>query len=135
MTLSEALDALYEKYGFYTEKTISVTYEGLAGIQKIKDMMKALVANPPKEFAGVKVLYVNDYLNSVRTNMETGETEPFNFDVSNVLSYDLEDGTLLTIRPSGTEPKIKAYVMTMGKTEKIAEENKEKYVEAIRKMI
>ena len=135
LTLKEVLDSIYEKYGYYTEKTISVTYEGLAGIQKIKDMMKNLVANPPKEFAGVKVLYVNDYLNSTRTNMITGETEPFNFDVSNVLSYDLEDGTLLTIRPSGTEPKIKAYVMTLGKTEEVAEINKEKYTEAIRKLI
>lgn len=134
-TLKEVLNEIYEKYGYYTEKTISVTYEGLSGIEKIKDMMKNLVKNPPMEFAGVKVLYVNDYLNSIRTNMITGKTEPFEFDVSNVLSYDLEDGTLLTIRPSGTEPKIKAYVMTLGKTLKIAEENKEKYVDAMKKLI
>lgn len=134
-TLKEVLNSIYEKYGYYTEKTISVTYEGLSGVQKIKDMMKSLVANPPKSFADTDVLYVNDYLNSVRTNMKTGETEPFDFEVSNVLSYELSDGTLLTIRPSGTEPKIKAYVMTLGKTAEIAEANKEKYTEAIRKLI
>ena len=134
-TLKQVLDSIYEKYSYYTEKTISVTYEGLSGIQKIKDMMANLVKNPPKEFAGVKVLYVNDYLNSVRTNAQTNETEPFDFEKSNVLSYDLEDGTLLTIRPSGTEPKIKAYVMTKGKTQAQAEENKEKYTNAIRKLI
>lgn len=134
-TLKQVLDSIYEKYGYYTEKTISVTYEGLAGVKKIKDMMSNLVKNPPKSFAGVKVLYVNDYLNSVRTNMVNGKTEEFKFDKSNVLSYDLEDGTLLTIRPSGTEPKIKAYVMTKGKTTEEAEANKEKFTEAIRELI
>ena len=134
-TLKQVLDSIYEKYGYYTEKTISVTYEGLAGVKKIKDMMSNLVKNPPKSFAGVKVLYVNDYLNSVRTNMVNGKTEEFKFDKSNVLSYDLEDGTLLTIRPSGTEPKIKAYVMTKGKTTEEAEANKEKFTDAIRELI
>jgi len=134
-TLMDVLNEIYDKYGYYTEKTISVTHEGLAGIQKIKDMMKELLANPPKEFAGTKVLYVNDYLNSKRINMTTCEEEPFVFDVSNVLSFELEDGTLLTIRPSGTEPKIKAYVMTLGKTEKEAEENKIKYTNALDKLI
>ena len=134
-TLKEVLEEIYEKYGYYTEKTVSVTYEGLVGIQKIKDMMSNLVKNPPLEFAGVKVLCINDYLNSKRTDLEAGKDMPFDFEKSNVLSYELADGTLLTIRPSGTEPKIKAYVMTLGKTLEEAEANKEKYTEAIKKLI
>ncbi len=134
-TLKEVLDGLYEKYGYYTEKTISVSHEGLAGIKKIKGIMEALVANPPKEFAGVKVIKVNDYQNQLVTNIQTGEKTALDLPKANVLSFDLEDGTLLTFRPSGTEPKIKAYVMTLGKTPELAEENKEKYAKTMLEMV
>ncbi len=134
-TLKEVLDGLYEKYGYYTEKTISVSHEGLAGIKKIKDIMTALSSNPPKEFAGVKVIKVNDYNNCVVTDIATGEKTKINLPEANVLSFDLEDGTLLTFRPSGTEPKIKAYIMTLGKTPLLAEENKEKYAKVMLEMV
>ncbi len=134
-TLKEVLDGLYEKYGYYTEKTISVSHEGLAGIKKIKGIMEDLSKNFPKDFAGTKVLKVNDYNNQLVTDVITGEKEPLELPPSNVLSFELEDGTLLTFRPSGTEPKIKAYVMTLGKTPKIAEENKDKYAKVMLEMV
>ena len=134
-TLKEVLDSLYEKYGYYTEKTISVSHEGLAGIKKIKGIMENLIANPPKEFAGVSVVKVNDYLNQLVTDVKTGEKTQLNLPKANVLSFDLEDGTLLTFRPSGTEPKIKAYVMTLGKTPEDAEANKDKYAKTMLQMV
>ena len=134
-TLKEVLDALYEKYGYYTEKTISVSHEGLSGIKKIKGIMEDLSKNSPCEFAGVKVVKVIDYNNQVVTDILTGDKKKIELPPSNVLSFELEDGTLLTFRPSGTEPKIKAYVMTLGKTPELAEENKEKYANAMLEMV
>lgn len=134
-TLAEVQQELYEKYGFYKEGLVSITHEGLAGIQKIKDMMTSLRQNFPKEFAGVKTVRANDYSILQSTNMLTGATEAMDFSKSNVLSFLLEDETLLTFRPSGTEPKIKAYIMTKGKTENEALANREKYDKAIRELL
>lgn len=134
-TLKEVLDDLYEQYGYYTEKTISVSHEGLAGIKKIKGMMEDFIKNPPLKFAGIKVEKINDYVNRTVTNVKTGEKKTLDLPSSNVLSFELEDKTLLTFRPSGTEPKIKAYVMTLGKTVEEAEMNKEKYAEVMTNMV
>lgn len=134
-TLKEVLDELYEQYGYYTEKTISVSHEGLAGIKKIKDMMAGFIQNPPMEFAGVKVKKVIDYVNKTVTDVETGEKSALSLPSSNVLSFELEDKTMLTFRPSGTEPKIKAYVMTLGKTRAEADENVKKYGDVMTEMV
>ncbi len=134
-TLKEVLDGLYEKYGYYTEKTISVSHEGLAGIKKIKGIMEDLSKNSPKEFAGVRVAKVNDYNNQIVTDVISGDKKPIELPPANVLSFELSNGTLLTFRPSGTEPKIKAYVMTLGKTLEKAEENKEKYAKIMADMV
>lgn len=134
-TLMEVQTELYEKYGFYKEGLISVTHEGLAGIQKIKDMMTSLRNHFPKEFAGVKTVRANDYSVLKTTDLLTGVTEDMEFSKSNVLSFLLEDETLITFRPSGTEPKIKAYIMTKGKTEAEALSNREKYDKAIRELL
>jgi phosphoglucomutase len=134
-TLKEVLGGLYEKYGYYTEALISITHEGLSGLDKIKRMMVKLRQNLPNEFAGVKTVAANDYLSLMSTDLKTKKKTALPFPKSDVLSFLLEDGTLLTVRPSGTEPKIKAYVMTKGKTAVEAEVNKEKYGAALRALL
>lgn len=134
-TLKEVLNKTYEKYGYYTEALISITHEGLSGIEKIKNMMKNIRENLPKNFCGVEVVTAKDYLNSTAIEMSTGDKTPIPFIQSDVLSFLLKNGTLLTIRPSGTEPKIKAYVMTSGVTNQEALENKEKFSIALKELL
>ncbi len=134
-TLKDVQTELYEKYGYYREGLVSITHEGMAGIEKIKSLMAGLRANVPTEFAGVKTVLANDYSVATTRNLATGEETKLAFPPSNVLSYELEDGTLISFRPSGTEPKIKAYIMTKGKTEAEALNKKAEFDKAIREML
>ncbi|MBQ8081225.1 MAG: phospho-sugar mutase [Clostridia bacterium] len=109
-TLYDKLNRLYEKYGYYTEKVVSVTLPGKDGVQKMADIMAHLRANPPKEIAGLQVTAVLDYDKGVRVSAE-GETR-LDTPASNVLYFELEKGNWVCVRPSGTEPKIKLYVNT-----------------------
>ncbi len=128
-TLIDALDELYKKYGYYFCAQKSFTCEGQSGMQRIKDTMDGLRANPPKEIAGSSVIKINDYGKRVSidtlNNTETSLTLP----KSNVLSYFLDDGSSLIVRPSGTEPKIKIYISSVGKTED-ASNNRRNEIEA-----
>jgi len=114
MTLSDALDKLYETYGYYLEKTIDVAMEGLDGIEKRKRIMASLRQNPPTDIAGIKIGSVGDYLDCVITNVKTGKTESTGQPSSDVLYYTLESEDKVIIRPSGTEPKIKIYILANG---------------------
>ncbi|MBR5239323.1 MAG: phospho-sugar mutase [Clostridia bacterium] len=134
-TLKDVQTALYEKYGYYREGLVSITHEGMAGIEKIKSLMANLRANVPTEFAGVKTVLANDYSVATTKNLATGEETKLAFPPSNVLSYELEDGTLISFRPSGTEPKIKAYIMTKGKTEAEALDKRVAFDAAIREVL
>lgn len=134
-TLKDVLTGLYERYGYYNEGPISIAHEGLAGIEKIKGIMASLRANVPAEFAGVKTLLANDYSTGITKNLLTGEETAITLPAANVLSYQLEDETLIFFRPSGTEPKIKAYIMTKGKTNEEALANKAKYEKVLREML
>ncbi len=134
-TLKDVQTELYEKYGYYREGLVSITHEGMAGIEKIKSLMANLRANVPTQFAGVKTVLANDYSVATTKNLATGEETALAFPPSNVLSYELEDGTLLSFRPSGTEPKIKAYIMTKGKTEAEALEKRAAFDAAIREVL
>ncbi|MCR4885574.1 MAG: phospho-sugar mutase [Clostridiales bacterium] len=107
-TLYDALQRLYKKYGYFKEKSISVTLPGKDGVAKIASIMASIRENPPREVAGLKVLAVRDYKTGVRT--ADGKQEALDFPRSNVLYYEIEGGNWLCIRPSGTEPKIKLYV-------------------------
>ena len=134
-TLKDVQTELYEKNGYYREGLVSITHEGMAGIEKIKSLMANLRANVPTQFAGVKTVLANDYSVATTKNLATGEETKLAFPPSNVLSYQLEDGTLLSFRPSGTEPKIKAYIMTKGKTEAEALEKRAAFDTAIRELL
>ena len=110
-SLYEALIELYEKYGFYREKTTSIYLEGKEGSEKIDRIMKSLRENPLKEIASIDVLKLEDFKLGVE-----------GFPKSNVLKYYLTDGSWIALRPSGTEPKIKIYIGTHDKSDKVATE-------------
>ena len=108
-TLFEKLTELYTEYGFYYEKLISLTKKGMNGSKEIADMMQGFRDNPPKEIAGSKVTELLDYQLQINKNLATGETTKISLPKSNVLQFITEDGSKISARPSGTEPKIKFY--------------------------
>ncbi|MBQ3869830.1 MAG: phospho-sugar mutase [Clostridia bacterium] len=122
MTLYDVLLQIYEKYGHFLDAVDSVYMEGLDGLQRMADIMKALRADPPKELAGFEVTAYTDYAVPERTDLQTGEKTPLATGKNNTLYFNLGEDVVV-IRPSGTEPKIKFYYMIGGKTE---EETKEK---------
>lgn len=108
MTLYDALMGLYDRYGWYLEKTLSHTLKGKDGQARIAHILSSLRENPPAEVAGLKVLAARDYLTGFRTS--DGATEKIDFPPSDALYYELEGGAWTAIRPSGTEPKVKLYI-------------------------
>ncbi|WMN11262.1 phospho-sugar mutase [Marivirga salinae] len=114
-TLYEYLIEMYMKFGFYREDLVSITKKGKSGSEEIKAMMTRFREEPPKSLARTKVLEVRDYQKSTILNMESGVKSKLNFPSSNVLQFFLEDGSKISARPSGTEPKIKFYVSVKGK--------------------
>lgn len=113
-TLAQVIDGLYEEYGYYMNKTLSYEFEGAEGMQKMADMLSDLRNNAPDEFAGYKVVKTADYKLSVEKDLLTGEEKPIDLPKSNVLQYNLEKENMVIVRPSGTEPKIKLYLTSVG---------------------
>ena len=114
MTLADALQGLYEKYGWFMEKTLNLVMPGLDGLEKMKNLMASLRAKPPREIGGAAVLGMRDYLSGTVSVAELGVVGKTHIAGSNVLYFELEDGTAFIIRPSGTEPKIKVYILAQG---------------------
>ena len=112
MTLFDALNACFEKYGYYGEKTMNLVMPGLDGLKKMAELMAGLRAHPLTEIAGVKVVQHKDYQDGSVVDTSTGQRGQMELSGSNVLRYELEDGTSFIVRPSGTEPKIKVYILT-----------------------
>lgn len=100
---------LYLQYGYYQEDLVSITRKGMNGQQEIAEMMEGFRSNPPKQLAGSRVVELLDYQKQVRTDLVSGSTEPLTLPKSNVLQFITEDGSKISARPSGTEPKIKFY--------------------------
>ena len=115
MTLYDALLKLYEKYGYYGEKTLNLVMPGLDGLRKMADLMAGLRADPPKEIGGTAVAQWKDYQDGSVVDVATGEKSAMELSGSNVLRYELADGTSVIVRPSGTEPKVKVYILAQGK--------------------
>ena len=125
-TLYDGLQALYEKYGYFLEKTISVTVQGLEGPAKIKALLDGLRKEVPSNFGGIKVALAQDF--SVNQQVDTqGVVSEIGLPTSNVLKYILEDGSWIAVRPSGTEPKIKFYMGVKAATQEEAEEKLAKF--------
>ena len=127
MTLYDALDVLYKKYGWYGEKTHNLVMPGLDGLEKMANLMKALRQTPPVEISGVAVIRRKDYTDGSVVDCATGAVSEMELKGSNVLRYELADGTTILVRPSGTEPKIKVYILTIGKDAAERDVNIEKY--------
>ncbi|MCU5302401.1 phospho-sugar mutase [Bacillus toyonensis] len=108
-TLYDGLLEVFEKYGFFREDLVSLTLKGKDGAEQIQEMMATFRENPPKEVAGLTVVAVEDYKASIVTSLQDGHKEEIHLPKSNVLKYQLEDGSWFCLRPSGTEPKIKFY--------------------------
>ena len=115
MTLLDAIDALYEKYGWFAEKTVNLVMPGLDGMRKMKAIMDGMRTDPPEEIAGEPVLRLRDYLDGSIDVKGLGKVDRTPFFGSNVLYFELADGSSFIVRPSGTEPKIKVYLLVRGK--------------------
>ena len=127
MTLLDALDALYAKYGYYGEKTLNLVMPGLEGMALMANLMAKLRQTPPAEIAGTTVLHQKDYQDGTERDTASGAVSPMALVGSNVLAYDLADETTIVVRPSGTEPKIKVYVLAKGKDSTDSQEKVAKY--------
>ena len=125
-TLYDGLQALYEKYGYFLEKTISVTVQGLEGPAKINALLDGLRKEVPSNFGGIKVALAQDFAVNQQVDAE-GVTSEIGLPTSNVLKYILEDGSWIAVRPSGTEPKIKFYMGVKAATQEEAEEKLAKF--------
>jgi phosphoglucomutase len=109
LSLYEMLMNIYDQYGLYHEELVSITIKGMDGVEKIKQMMIDLRTNPPAELGGSAVVEIRDISTSSAKNLLTGETRALDLPSSNVLQFVLADGSKISARPSGTEPKIKFY--------------------------
>ncbi|WP_300748700.1 phospho-sugar mutase [uncultured Oscillibacter sp.] len=126
-TLADALDGLYKKYGYYAEHTYNLVMPGLDGLKDMANLMKGLRENPPTEISGVKAVQFKDYSDGSVTDCATGAKSAMELSGSNVLRFEMEDGTSVIVRPSGTEPKIKVYILTQGRDAADAQANVDKY--------
>ncbi len=115
-TLFELLQDIYVEFGFSKEKGVSIVKKGKEGADEIQQMMKKFRVNPPKEIAGSPVIVIKDYQFLQQNNLLTGDRTELDFpESSNVLQFFTEDGTKVSVRPSGTEPKIKFYIEVRAK--------------------
>ncbi|MBR4242055.1 MAG: phospho-sugar mutase [Eubacterium sp.] len=129
MNLVDVMNSLYDEFGYYNNDVQSYTFEGAAGMEKMAGIMDTLRANPPKEIGGYAVTAVSDYKTS-KTVYTSGKEEVIELPKSNVLAFALEKGNKVIVRPSGTEPKIKAYITAVGESKTNAAEIAEKLIKA-----
>ena len=129
MTLYDAMQKLYETYGYYSERTISLVMPGVDGLKDMARLMKTLREAPPQDIAGTPVSRVRDYADGT-VRSQDGTVEKMELSGSNVLYFELQDGSVFIVRPSGTEPKIKIYLMASGKDAAQAAAKIERYTAA-----
>lgn len=131
MSLFDALIDLYEKYGYYRECLQSLTMKGIEGSRRIQEIMEKLRKNAPDSIADTRIMRIKDYLISQEKDCMSGALSPISLPSSNVIQLLLEDGSMITARPSGTEPKIKFYFASIGKSAKEADEKLDNLKQAI----
>lgn len=122
MSLVDVMNSLYDEFGYYSNVVESYTFEGAAGMEKMASIMDGLRSNPPKEIAGMPVVSISDYKTSTVTYTDSSPSERIDLPKSNVLAFSLENGNKVIVRPSGTEPKIKAYITAIGTDRQSADE-------------
>ncbi len=129
MNLKQAIDALYERYGWHAERTVSFSISGAQPMEQVAVIMKSLREDGGDNVAGSKISALRDYKSSVIKDLVTGTESKTGLPVSDVLYYELEDGCSVIVRPSGTEPKVKLYVLAVGDSSKDCGDKIDKYVE------
>ena len=129
MNLKQAMESLYEKYGYYAERTLNLVMPGLDGIEKMKNLMAELRSDPPKFISGTEVFCIRDYSCGDLIVPKLGVMGQTKIKGSNVLYFELADETAFIVRPSGTEPKVKVYILTKGENKAECDEKIEKYTE------
>ena len=127
MTLYDALQALFAKYGHYGEKTLNLVMPGLDGLKKMAALLDSLRKQPPADIGGTQVVCRKDYQDGSVVDVKTGERSAMELSGSNVLRFELADGTSVLVRPSGTEPKVKVYVLTQGDSQAQCDERVARY--------
>lgn len=134
-SLAEVIDGLYEEFGYYLNKTYSFEFGGAAGMHKMADIMTAVRDNTPKSIADYDVVKVSDYFLRKETDVATGSVTDIDLPKSNVIALHLADDNAVIIRPSGTEPKIKLYITSVGKDKDNAAKICEKLVVASKEIL
>ena len=134
-SLYDALVELYEKYGFFKETLVSFELKGKEGAEKIAKCIDSLRNEELKEVNGVKVNVKYDYKLSIEENIQSGDKKEINLPKSNVLKFVLENGSWFVVRPSGTEPKMKAYIAVQGNGLKDADNKLESFKSEVIKLI
>ncbi len=127
MTLYDALMALFEKYGWHSERTLNLVMPGLEGMERMKQLMAGLRQKPPAQIGGVKVRVRKDYQDGSNLEVDSGKCSTMELFGSNVLRYELADGTTILVRPSGTEPKVKVYILAQGESKESCDEKVDQY--------
>ena len=135
ISMMQARENLYKKYGVFKHKQESFAFEGVSGMHKMQEIMQGLRTNAPTEIGGLPVIESADYLTGLFTNAQTGATRPTGLPKSDVVSFFLPDRASVIVRPSGTEPKIKAYYTTACKTMDEAEALEEKLRADMQKLL
>ncbi len=130
MTMYDGVQELFQKYGYFKEKTIANTYAGVEGPAKIKSLMKKFREEAPTDFAGPQVVLTEDFANNTKKTAD-GKVSELGIPESNVLRYVLDDETWIAIRPSGTEPKLKFYIGTSADTDDAAEQKLTEFEKAL----
>lgn len=130
MTMYDGVQELFQKYGYFKEKTIANTYAGVEGPAKIKSLMKKFREEAPTDFAGHQVVLTEDFANNTKKTAD-GKVSELGIPESNVLRYVLDDETWIAIRPSGTEPKLKFYIGTSADTDDAAEQKLTEFEKAL----
>ncbi len=134
-TLDQVINKLYDEFGYYYNKTEAFEFEGSEGMKTMANIMSTLRQSHPKEIAGFKVTRASDYLNSRTKDIETEKEKDIDLPKSNVLAYELEGGGSVIVRPSGTEPKIKVYITSVGESEKDAVSLADKMISSVIKTL
>ena len=135
MTLADALDELYARYGIYREAVLDIYMEGIDGIERRRRLMEGLRTDKPRAFASVPVTKIGDYRTGETVTVSDGSIEKIEMPSSDVLYYTLENGDKIIVRPSGTEPKVKVYFLTHGDDEQALEEKIKAYIDDVNGMV
>lgn len=134
-TVSERLEEIYKDYGYVLDKNISIQYKGLNAMKEMNAVVDGLKVKPVTKFDIYKVAYIRDYSKNIKTEVATGETSEIGSPTTNCVYYELENGSFICVRPSGTEPKLKIYYSVKANTKQDAEEALAKMQEAVEKLL